>query len=73
MKETGHSAGSEVLTSAKRADLQIPGDTHLRDSVKSEGWTRESFLQEVISELRLTRKKSGSRCGRERVLGSRRL
>lgn len=41
----------------------------IRDLVKSEGWSRESFL-EAMSEPRLTRKEKGSEWWRGSVLGS---
>lgn len=58
--------------SARRADLQML-ETRIRDPAISEGWSKESFVEEVMSEPRLTWKKNGSRYWRESVPGSRRL
>lgn len=58
--------------SGGRADLQVL-ETQIRDPAVSEGWSKESFLEEVMSEPRLTRKRHGSRYWRESVPGSRRL
>lgn len=58
MKEIGHSGSSEVLVQEELTFRLL--ETHVRDLMILEGRSRESFLEEVMSELRLTRKKSGS-------------
>ena len=40
--------------------------------MKSERWSRENFLEDVMSELRLTRKKNGNGGWRQSVPGGRR-